>query len=102
MKPGSVIVDLAAEGGGNCDLTRGGEEVNHHGVLILGHINVPSLVSKQSSEFISRNIMNLLGEVHKDGNILLNEENEIVRGALMTRDGRIVSESILKALGQTG
>ncbi len=90
MKPGSVIVDLAAEGGGNCVLTEPGKEVLKHNVWILGKLNIPSLMAAQSSQLYARNVYNLLLEITKDGNLKLNLEDEIVRGSLLTHQGNIL------------
>jgi NAD(P) transhydrogenase subunit alpha len=84
MKPGSVIIDLAAETGGNCTATQPGEEVVKHGVTIVGRFNVPSLMPAQSAVLYARNIMNLVLEITKDGGLRLDPNNEIIRSALVT------------------
>ncbi len=98
MKPGSVIVDLAAEGGGNCDLTERGKEITRHRVRILGHLNLPGLVSFQSSQLYARNIQGLFFECLKDGKLEFNLEDEVIRGALLMREGEIVHPDIRKLL----
>jgi NAD(P) transhydrogenase subunit alpha len=91
MAPGSVIVDLAAERGGNCELTRVGETVQEHGVTIIGTINLASTVPYHASQMYSRNLANFLTYIVKDGKIQLNEQDEIVRETMLTRDGEIVN-----------
>ena len=102
MKPGSVIVDLAAEGGGNCMLTEAGRELVKHGVTIIGRLNVPSLMPNQSSSLYARNILNLLLEFYKDGKINLDPENEIIKGALITHEGKIRQPDLEKAVASKG
>ena len=102
MKPGSVIVDLAAEGGGNCMLTEAGRELVKHGVTIIGRLNVPSLMPNQSSSLYARNILNLLLEFYKDGKINLDPENEIIKGALITHEGKITQPDLEKAVASKG
>ena len=84
MKPGSVIVDLAAEGGGNCALSEPGCDVVKHGVTILARQNVPSLMPHQASLLYARNVAGLFYEVWKKDGLHLDLENEIVKGALVT------------------
>ncbi|HET7450293.1 MAG TPA: Re/Si-specific NAD(P)(+) transhydrogenase subunit alpha [Gaiellaceae bacterium] len=85
MRAGSVIVDLAAEGGGNCELTRPGEEIVEHDVTIVGTTNVPSTMPTHASQLLSRNIASLLGLLVKDGELTLDWEDEILAGACVTR-----------------
>jgi NAD(P) transhydrogenase subunit alpha len=92
MRPGSVIVDLAAESGGNVELTRPGEEVDVDGVLIVGTRNVPSTMPLHASQLYARNVANLLLHLVKDGAINLDFEDEITKGACVTHAGEIVSE----------
>ncbi len=94
MSPGSVIVDLAAERGGNCELTRIGEKVFEHGVSIIGWINLASTVPYHASQMYARNLTNFLLNMIKDGNLNLNMEDEIVRSTLVTRDGEIVNPRV--------
>lgn len=98
MKPGSVIVDLAAEGGGNCELTQAGKIVERHGVTIVGTTNLPSTMPTDASTLYSRNVFALLALVVKDGAFAPNYEDEIVAGTTLTRDGTIVHEPTTKAL----
>jgi H+-translocating NAD(P) transhydrogenase subunit alpha len=94
MKPGSVIVDLAAETGGNCELTEAGKTVVRHDVKILGPLNVPSTMAEHASQLYSRNIESLLGlMVSDEGRLSLDFDDEVIAGACITRDGEIVHEA---------
>ena len=93
MKPGSVIVDLGAENGGNCELTKAGETVVHNGVIIHGPVNVPSMMPIPASQMFSRNIYNLLEMlVDKEGNLQINPEDPIVGPMLAVLNGEIKLE----------
>ena len=94
MAPGSVIVDLASERGGNCELTRMDETVVEHGVTILGSINLASTVPYHASQMYAKNLTNFLLNMVKDGQLNLNMEDEIVRSTLVTRDREIVNPRI--------
>jgi NAD(P) transhydrogenase subunit alpha len=85
MRAGSVIVDLAAETGGNCELTRPGEEVVEGGVTIVGTTNVPSTMPTHASQLLSRNMAAIVGLLTKDGRLVLDWDDEIVAGACVTR-----------------
>jgi len=89
MRGGSVILDLAAEGGGNCELTRADETVVHNRVKIYGPVNVPSTVSNHASELYAKNLLNLLELLIKEGQIAINLEDEIINGSLLTHGGKI-------------
>ena len=91
MKPGSVIVDMAAEQGGNCELTEPGEVVVKHGVTIIGYSDLPSRLSKQSSTLYATNLLRLTEELckTKDGTIDVNMEDEVIRGTTVIKDGKI-------------
>jgi NAD(P) transhydrogenase subunit alpha len=93
MKPGSVIVDLAAETGGNCALTEPGKVVVKHGVKIVGHLNVPGRLPKDASQLFAKNVLNFLTpHVDKETKALkFDWEDETVKGTLVTRDGKIVN-----------
>ncbi|MGE5663316.1 MAG: Re/Si-specific NAD(P)(+) transhydrogenase subunit alpha [Deltaproteobacteria bacterium] len=90
MKPGSVIVDAAAEGGGNCELTRPGETVAEGGVTICGPVNLPSEVPWHASTLYSRNLAAFVLAFWKDGRFPIDRDDEIVRGALVTHRGEIL------------
>jgi NAD(P) transhydrogenase subunit alpha len=85
MRPGSVIVDLAAETGGNCELTKAGEVVVEHGVTIVGTLNLPSLMASHASQLYARNITTLLTHLAPGGELTLDWEDEITSGACVTR-----------------
>jgi NAD(P) transhydrogenase subunit alpha len=90
MKPGSVIVDLAGEAGGNCELSEPGESVIRHDVKILAPLNVPSTMAEHASQLYARNIQSLLGLMIKDGHLELDFDDEVIAGACITRGGEIV------------
>jgi NAD(P) transhydrogenase subunit alpha len=94
MAPGSVIVDLAAERGGNCELTRTGEKVMEHGVAIIGSINLASTVPYHASQMYARNLTNFLLNMVKEGELTLNMNDEIVRSTLVTQGGEMVNPRI--------
>ncbi len=98
MRPGSVVVDLAADQGGNCALTRPGETVEHGGVRILAPLNVPSSVSLHASQMLARNFQNFLLHLLKKGELQLDLADEVTAGALITRDGEIVHPAVRSAL----
>ncbi len=99
MKPGSVIVDLAGEQGGNCELSEPGQSVIRHDVKILAPLNVPSTMAEHASQLYARNIQALLGLMVKDGKLELDFEDEVIAGACITRDGEIVHEGAKQAAG---
>ncbi len=94
MRPGSVIVDLAAEQGGNCALTEPGREVIKHGVVIVGPINLPSTVPFHASQMYARTVTNFLAHLLKDGRIYLDLDDELTRGPLVTHQGEIVHQAV--------
>ncbi len=103
MAPGSVIVDLAAERGGNCELTRPGEVYETpNGVRILGHRNVAALVPGVASLMYARNVEKCLLHLLKDGAFVLDEADEITRGALVLARGRVLNEKVAAALAAGG
>ncbi|MBZ5701524.1 MAG: Re/Si-specific NAD(P)(+) transhydrogenase subunit alpha [Acidobacteriia bacterium] len=94
MAPGSVILDLAAERGGNCELTVPGEVVMRHGVTIIGRINMASGVPYHASQMYARNVSAFLLHLVKDGKLQLNLQDEIVRETLLTRGGEVVNARV--------
>jgi H+-translocating NAD(P) transhydrogenase subunit alpha len=96
MAPGSAIVDLAAERGGNCEFTQEGETVVKHGVTIIGAINLASHVPYHASQMYSRNLTAFLTHLVKDGKLQLNREDEITRDTLVTSGGQIVNALVQK------
>jgi NAD(P) transhydrogenase subunit alpha len=101
MRPGTVIVDMAAERGGNCELTKPGETVVHKGVTILGPVNLPSSVSYHASQMYSKNIVNLLVHLAKGGKPNIDMNDEITRETLVTRGGDVVHPKIRELLGMS-
>ncbi|MBA2534722.1 MAG: NAD(P) transhydrogenase subunit alpha [Rubrobacter sp.] len=110
LKPGSVIVDLAAESGGNCELTEPGETVEHEGVRILGPVNLPSSMPIHASQLLSRNMYNLIGHItedaaedkdEKDPRLELDFEDEIIDSTCIAHEGEIRDDSTREALSET-
>ncbi len=100
MKPGSVIVDLAAESGGNCELTEAGESVVKHDVTIVGPLNLPSSMPDHASQLYAKNVQSLIElMVSDEGRLELDFDDEIIAGACITRDGEIVNEGAKQAVG---
>jgi H+-translocating NAD(P) transhydrogenase subunit alpha len=89
MKPGSIIVDIAADSGGNCELTENNREVTKHGVLIMGYSNLPNTMPHDASALYARNISALIKLINDKGALKLNLEDEIILGALLTTDGAV-------------
>jgi H+-translocating NAD(P) transhydrogenase subunit alpha len=92
MKPGSVILDMAVEFGGNCELSETGKTVEKYGVKIIGEPNIPSLLPQQSSELYSKNILALLQHIGKNGVVTLDPNEEIVKGSLISYNGQLVHD----------
>jgi NAD(P) transhydrogenase subunit alpha len=99
MKPGSVIVDLAVEQGGNCPLSRPGEVVDHHGVKVIGHWNVPSRIAVDASSLYARNLLAFLTPLvaKEGGGLKIDWSDQIVAGTALTRDGRIIHPQFTSA-----
>jgi H+-translocating NAD(P) transhydrogenase subunit alpha len=100
MKPGSVIVDLAVEQGGNVELSRAGETVEHHGVRILGPANLAGEMPLDASTVYARNVLTLLADVVSDGAVALDLEDEVVAGALLVHGGEVRHAPTAEALGK--
>src|ERR1700731_3715580 len=98
MKAGSVIVDIAAEQGGNCELTRAGETVVHGGVKIVGPLNLPASLPYHASEMYSRNLFNLLKPALVKGDLAIDWNDEVFAGSVLTHDGQIKHEATRKAV----
>jgi NAD(P) transhydrogenase subunit alpha len=98
MRAGSVIVDLAAERGGNCELTRAEQRVLENNVTILGPINLPAEVPYHASQMFSKNVANLLAHLTRGGRLELNMDDEITRGTLAVRDGQVVHPRLRELL----
>ena len=98
MRPGSVVVDLAAEKGGNCAVTEPGKRIVHRGVTVIGPMNIPSEVPVHASQMYAKNISTFLLNMVKEGKLELDMEDEITIGAMVTHDGRVLHEAVLAAL----
>ncbi|MGD8207675.1 MAG: NAD(P) transhydrogenase subunit alpha [Thiohalocapsa sp.] len=92
MKPGAVIIDLASEGGGNCELTEPGETIEHKGVIIHGPLNVPSQVPLHASEMYAKNLLNFLSPMIGEAGFSIDWEDEIISGSVLTHEGAIKHE----------
>jgi NAD(P) transhydrogenase subunit alpha len=99
MKPGSVIVDLAVENGGNCELSKPGKVVDHKGVKIVGHANVPSRLAPAASSLYARNLFNFVQLlIHKETKELsIDLDDDLIRGALITKDGEVVHPALAES-----
>jgi len=102
MKPGSVIVDLAAEAGGNCELSEPGSTVVKNGVTIAAPTNLASTMPQHASMLYAKNVLALLALLIKDGTLTLDMNDEIARGVCVTRDGEIVNEAVRTRLQGAG
>lgn len=102
LRSGTIVVDLAAERGGNCALTVPGEVTVHHGVTVIGPVNLPSTVPIHASQMYSRNMVNLVSVLVGNGELRLDLEDEIVDAALVAHDGRVRSTAVRDALRQSG
>src|SRR5262249_31106505 len=94
MQPGSVIVDIAAETGGNCELTKPNEIINHHHVTISGPINLASMVARDASNMYAKNLINFVKLLIKDGKLSIDWEDPILAQSVLTHEGMIKNQSI--------
>ncbi|MEJ5263001.1 MAG: Re/Si-specific NAD(P)(+) transhydrogenase subunit alpha [Ignavibacterium sp.] len=94
MRAGSVVLDMATEFGGNCEISERGKTVKKYDVTIIGESNLPSLVPTHASEMYSKNILSLIQHISKDGRINLNMDDEIVKGCLITRNGEVINQRV--------
>ncbi len=102
MKPGAVLIDMAAEGGGNCEVTRPGETyTTDGGVVIAGPLNIPAMLPVHASDQYARNLMHFLTPFLRDGELVLDWDDEVLAGSVLTRDGVIVNERV-RALVEGG
>ena len=99
MSPGSVIVDLSAESGGNCELTEPGSTIRHKGVVVDGPLNLASQAAIHASEMFAKNLLNLLELMVEEDQLKINREDEVVDGCLLTHEGALVHEHTAKLLG---
>lgn len=94
MKPGSVVLDMAVEFGGNCEISELNKTVKKHNVIIIGESNLPSLVPHHASDMYSKNLLALINHIGKEGKVNLNFEDEIVKGSVITFNGEVVNQKI--------
>jgi NAD(P) transhydrogenase subunit alpha len=99
MEPGSVIVDVAAEGGGNCELTKPGETIEVNGVVVMGPVDLPSTIPYHASQMYAKNITAFLQNLVKDGQLRLNLEDPIIRDTLVAHKGEVVNPQVRELLG---
>lgn len=99
MKSGSVIVDLASAFGGNCELTKNKEIIQVNGITIVGHPNLPGTIPADASKMYAKNIYNFINLIHKDKSLVLNFEDEIVKGACIAHKGNLVNEKTKELAG---
>jgi NAD(P) transhydrogenase subunit alpha len=101
MRPGSIIVDLAVERGGNAELAKPGEVVEHQGVRIMGRLNLPGAVPVNASSLYARNLLAFVESLldKKTGALAVNWDDELVKGTLIARDGAIVNANIADRIG---
>jgi NAD(P) transhydrogenase subunit alpha len=92
MKPGAVLVDLAAETGGNCELTEPGKTIEYNDVIIHGPVNIPSLIPVHATEMYAKNLFNFLSPMIKEGNLELDWEDEVIKESVLTHEGEIKHE----------
>lgn len=98
MKPGSVVLDMAVEFGGNCEISEAGKTVKKYDVTIIGEPNLPSLVPTHASEMYAKNLLALIQHTGKNGKIELKLEDEIVKGCLVSRNGEVINDRIKELL----
>jgi NAD(P) transhydrogenase subunit alpha len=99
MHPGSVVIDLAAERGGNCELTKAGEDVVVGGVKIIGPMNIPTTIPYHASQMYAKNIATFLLHLVDEGDLKIDTEDEITEGTLITQGGKVVNKRVLEAMG---
>jgi NAD(P) transhydrogenase subunit alpha len=99
MKPGSVIVDLAAEAGGNCTATKPGKVVRVNEVTIVGHLNTPSRIATDASAMYARNLLNFLSPMITEGALTIDWDDEIIQATCLTRDGAVIHPRLTEASG---
>jgi NAD(P) transhydrogenase subunit alpha len=94
MRPGSVVLDMAVEFGGNCEVSEKGKTVKKHGVVIIGEPNLPGLVPTHSSEMYAKNLLALVSYITREGKLELDTQNEILKGALITYNGEVINQRV--------
>jgi NAD(P) transhydrogenase subunit alpha len=99
MSAGSVIVDLAAETGGNCELTRAGETIEEHGVMIMGPVGLPATVPTHASQMYAKNVSEFILNLVHDGELALDVDDEIIKESMVTHAGQVVNQQVKEMLG---
>jgi NAD(P) transhydrogenase subunit alpha len=99
MRPGSVVVDLAAEQGGNCEASSPGETVTRHGTTVMAPLNLATTVPYHASQLYARNLANFVVNLAADGELQLDKDDEIVRESMVTRGGEVIHPRVREALG---
>ncbi|HJP05126.1 MAG: NAD(P)(+) transhydrogenase (Re/Si-specific) subunit alpha [Chromatiales bacterium] len=102
MKPGAVIIDLGAESGGNCELTQAGQTIVHNDVRIIGPVNLPAELPRHASEMYARNLLNFIQPAIQEGELVIDWEDEVFAGAVLTRDGQIMHDQTREAFEDGG
>ena len=102
MNPGSIIVDISIDQGGNCALTQTGQQIEYEGVLIDGTQNIPGTMPTSSTAMFAKNVLRFVGNLVQNGEIVLNLEDEVIRDTLVTKDGQIVHSGTLEAMELRG
>jgi NAD(P) transhydrogenase subunit alpha len=102
MPPGSIIVDLAAEQGGNCELTRAGTTVTKHGISIMGVVNLPATIPVHASQMYSKNVVNLFQTLYPKGATAPAFDDEVTRGCCITHDGAVKNDAVRSSLPKEG
>jgi NAD(P) transhydrogenase subunit alpha len=99
MMPGTVIIDLAASSGGNCELSKDNQTILHNGVKIIGRSNYPSDMPKDASKMFGKNVLNFIQLIiDEEGKLNLNFEDDLVKGTCLTHNNEIVNESVMQIL----
>jgi NAD(P) transhydrogenase subunit alpha len=99
MEPGSVVVDLAAESGGNCELTQPGETVEVNAVVVMGPVDLASTIPYHASQMYAKNMAAFLQNLVKDGQLRVNLEDPIIRDTLVAHNGELVNAQVRELLG---
>lgn len=102
MQPGSMIVDISIDQGGNCELSVGGEVREHHGVIVDGTKNIPGTMPTSSTAMFSKNVLNFVANLVQDGKVVLDTTDEIIKETLVTKDGEIVHSGTLESMQVRG
>lgn len=98
MKPGAVVIDLAASSGGNCELTKSGEEIDHNGVLIMGPPNLPATMAHDASTLYARNVFALIEHITPEGELSIDAQDDVQSGALLTHAGQVINTAVKERL----